>query len=91
MALIFPKSTDKYVRIGALIVGALALGGGAFALYVSNPYANEIRIYDGALTPAQVQADISRPVAGPTGAGPGKARTGAIVEHFRGHRPHGGG
>jgi menaquinone reductase, multiheme cytochrome c subunit len=38
MALIFPKSTDKYVRIGALIVGALALGGGAFALYVSNPY-----------------------------------------------------
>jgi hypothetical protein len=38
MALIFPKSTDKYVRIGAAIVGAMVLGGAAFALYVSNPW-----------------------------------------------------
>lgn len=37
MALIFPKSTDKYVRIGAAIVGAMVLGGAALALYVSNP------------------------------------------------------
>ena len=37
MALIFPKSTDKYVRIGALVVGALVLGGAAFALYVGHP------------------------------------------------------
>jgi menaquinone reductase, multiheme cytochrome c subunit len=37
MALIFPKSTDKYVRIGAAIVGAMVLGGAALTLYVSNP------------------------------------------------------
>jgi hypothetical protein len=37
MALIFPKSTDKYVRIAGAIVGALALGGAAFAVYVGHP------------------------------------------------------
>ena len=37
MALIFPKSTDKYVRIGAAIVGAMVLVGAALALYVYNP------------------------------------------------------
>jgi ferredoxin len=37
MALIFPKSTDKYVKIAAGIVGLLALGGAAFAVYVGHP------------------------------------------------------
>ena len=37
MALIFPKSTDQYVRIGAAIVGALVLGGTALALYIGLP------------------------------------------------------
>ena len=37
MALIFPKSTDKYVRIGLAAAGALLLGGGAFAVYIGHP------------------------------------------------------
>jgi hypothetical protein len=37
MALIFPKSTDKYVRIGALVLAAAALGGGALAMYIGYP------------------------------------------------------
>lgn len=37
MALIFPKYTDKYVRLGALLVGAMVLGGSALGLYVALP------------------------------------------------------
>jgi hypothetical protein len=37
MALIFPKSTDKYVRIAAVFVGAIVLGGTALGLYITNP------------------------------------------------------
>jgi menaquinone reductase, multiheme cytochrome c subunit len=37
MALLFPKTTDKYVRIGAAILGILALGGTAAALYIGHP------------------------------------------------------
>jgi hypothetical protein len=37
MALLFPKSTDKYIRIGAAVIGLLALGGAAFAVYVGHP------------------------------------------------------
>ena len=37
MALLFPKSTDKYVRIVAALVGLLVLGGAAFAVYVGHP------------------------------------------------------
>jgi len=37
MALLFPKTTDKYVRIGAAILGVLGLGGAAMALYVGHP------------------------------------------------------
>ena len=37
MALIFPKSTDKYVKIGAAVLGLLAAGGGALAMLVGYP------------------------------------------------------
>jgi menaquinone reductase, multiheme cytochrome c subunit len=37
MALIFPKSTDKYVRIQAGVLALLALGGGAVAMYIGYP------------------------------------------------------
>jgi menaquinone reductase, multiheme cytochrome c subunit len=37
MALIFPKSTDKYVRIGAALLGLAAVGGGALAMYIGSP------------------------------------------------------
>jgi hypothetical protein len=37
MALIFPKSTDKYVRIAAGIVGLLVVGGTALAVYIGHP------------------------------------------------------
>jgi hypothetical protein len=37
MALIFPKSTDKYVRLGAAALALAALGGGALAMYVGTP------------------------------------------------------
>jgi menaquinone reductase, multiheme cytochrome c subunit len=37
MALLFPKTTDKYVRIAAAIVGVLLLGGAATALYIGHP------------------------------------------------------
>jgi hypothetical protein len=37
MALIFPKSTDKFVKIGAAVVAFLALGGVALALYIGHP------------------------------------------------------
>jgi hypothetical protein len=37
MALIFPKSTDKYVRIGAALIGAMVLGGSALGLYMTWP------------------------------------------------------
>jgi hypothetical protein len=37
MALIFPKSTDKYVRIGVGVLALLALGGGAVAMYIGYP------------------------------------------------------
>ena len=37
MALIFPKSTDKYVRLGALALVAAALGGVALAMYIGYP------------------------------------------------------
>ncbi|MBC7924659.1 MAG: cytochrome c3 family protein [Bryobacteraceae bacterium] len=37
MALLFPKSTDQYVRIGALLIGFLTLGGVATGLYITWP------------------------------------------------------
>jgi menaquinone reductase, multiheme cytochrome c subunit len=37
MALIFPKSTDKYLKIGAAVLGLLAAGGGALAMFVGYP------------------------------------------------------
>jgi menaquinone reductase, multiheme cytochrome c subunit len=37
MALIFPKSTDKYVRIGAGVLLLLALGGVSVAMYIGYP------------------------------------------------------
>lgn len=37
MALIFPKTTDKYVRLGAGILGLLALGGAGLAGYLTLP------------------------------------------------------
>lgn len=37
MALIFPKTTDKYVKLGAAVVAFLALGGAATALYIGHP------------------------------------------------------
>jgi menaquinone reductase, multiheme cytochrome c subunit len=37
MALLFPKTTDKYVRIAGAILGILALGGAATALYLGHP------------------------------------------------------
>jgi hypothetical protein len=37
MALIFPKTTDKYVRIAGAILGFLLLGGAATALYIGHP------------------------------------------------------
>ena len=37
MALIFPKTTDKYVKFGAAIVGLFAVGGAAAALYIGHP------------------------------------------------------
>ena len=37
MALIFPKTTDKYVKIGAAVVAFLALGGAATAVYIGHP------------------------------------------------------
>jgi hypothetical protein len=37
MALIFPKTTDKYVRIAGAILGFLVLGGAATALYIGHP------------------------------------------------------
>jgi len=37
MALIFPKSTDKFLRIGAAVAGFLVLTGGALGLYATWP------------------------------------------------------
>ena len=37
MALIFPKTTDKYVRIAGAILGFLVLGGAAAAVYIGHP------------------------------------------------------
>lgn len=37
MSLIFPKSTDKYVRLGAVAVGLLVAGGAATGLYLAHP------------------------------------------------------
>jgi hypothetical protein len=37
MALIFPKTTDKYVKIAGGIVAVLALSGAAMALYIGHP------------------------------------------------------
>ena len=48
MALIFPRSTDKYVRLGGAIVGALLLCGGALGLYITNP-----RVLKTGYTPVQ--------------------------------------
>ena len=51
---------------------------------------DEIRIYDRALTPAQLQTDMTKAVAGPTKAGTAKAQSGATVKQFRGRHPHSG-
>ncbi len=37
MALIFPKTADKYVRLGAAVVGLLVLGGAGLAGYLTLP------------------------------------------------------
>jgi hypothetical protein len=37
MALIFPKATDKYVKIGAGVLGLVVLAGSALAVYVGHP------------------------------------------------------
>lgn len=37
MSLIFPKSTDKYVRIGAGVIGLLLIGGGGVVGYLLSP------------------------------------------------------
>jgi hypothetical protein len=37
MALIFPKTTDKYVRIAGAILGFLVVGGAATAVYIGHP------------------------------------------------------
>ena len=37
MALLFAKTTDKYVRIAGAILGVLALGGIAIAMYIGHP------------------------------------------------------
>jgi menaquinone reductase, multiheme cytochrome c subunit len=37
MALLFPKTTDKYVRIAAPILAVLLLGGAATAMYIGLP------------------------------------------------------
>jgi menaquinone reductase, multiheme cytochrome c subunit len=37
MALLFPKTTDKYVRIAGAILGALVLGGAGLAMYIGHP------------------------------------------------------
>jgi hypothetical protein len=37
MALIFPKSTDKFVRIGAVALAVVALGGVAVAMFIGHP------------------------------------------------------
>ena len=45
---------------------------------------DEIRIYDGALTAAQIQEDMRTPIAGATKATGGKVAKGATVKRFRG-------
>jgi hypothetical protein len=37
MALLFPKTTDKYVRIAGAIIALLVVGGTGFALYIGHP------------------------------------------------------
>lgn len=37
MALIFPKSTDQFVRIGAAVAGVVVLTGAALGFYMTNP------------------------------------------------------
>src|SRR5688572_25146099 len=37
MALLFAKTTDKYVRIALAILAVLAIGGGAIAMYIGHP------------------------------------------------------
>ena len=49
---------------------------------------DEIRIYDGALTAAQIQEDRRSPIAGATKATGGKATKGATVKRFRGRGTH---
>jgi menaquinone reductase, multiheme cytochrome c subunit len=48
MALIFPKSTDKFVKLGAGILAILALGGGGAAMYLGHP-----NVADTGYTPEQ--------------------------------------
>lgn len=48
MALIFPKSTDKFVKIGAGVLALLAVGGGAAAMYFGHP-----EVVDTGYTPEQ--------------------------------------
>lgn len=37
MALIFPKTTDKYVKIGGAVLGFFVLAGAGLALYIGSP------------------------------------------------------
>lgn len=48
MSLIFPKSTDKYLRIGAGVVGLLLLSGGAVVGYLLHP-----KVIDTGYSPTQ--------------------------------------
>jgi hypothetical protein len=49
---------------------------------------DEIRLYDRALTAAQIQADMHTPIAGPTRATGGRTVKGATVKRYRGRAPH---
>lgn len=48
MPLIFPKSTDKYVRLGGLALAVMALGGAGMAVYLGHP-----QVVDTGYTPVQ--------------------------------------
>ena len=60
MALIFPKSTDKYVRLGALALVAAALGGVALAMYHRLPQSDHDRIPAAAARSLQPQTPCRR-------------------------------
>jgi hypothetical protein len=50
---------------------------------------DEVRVYDAALTAAQIQSDMKRPIAGPTRSSGGKTTSGATLARYRARHPHG--